>query len=32
VDAFEAVGVPVADSIADIADRVEALIGTAASV
>jgi succinyl-CoA synthetase alpha subunit len=28
VEAFEAVGVPVADSIADIADRVEALIGT----
>lgn len=30
VEAFEAVGVPVADSIADIADKVEALLGTAA--
>ncbi|HEX6507190.1 MAG TPA: succinate--CoA ligase subunit alpha [Chloroflexota bacterium] len=28
VEAFEAVGVPVADSITDIADRVEALLGT----
>jgi succinyl-CoA synthetase alpha subunit len=32
VEAFEAVGVPVADSIADIADKVEALMGSAASI
>jgi succinyl-CoA synthetase alpha subunit len=32
VEAFEAVGVPVADSIADIADKVEALTGSAASI
>jgi succinyl-CoA synthetase alpha subunit len=31
VDAFESVGVPVANSIADIADQVEALVGTAAT-
>jgi succinyl-CoA synthetase alpha subunit len=31
VDAFESVGVPVANSIVDIADKVEGLVGTAAT-